>query len=79
MTFAQAAAFKFRPGSLEGLVAFVLAPLAELAPDLRHPMMGAEISELLRALADTGDVRGWRRPPGWPGSRLDGVEGRQGG
>lgn len=59
--------------------AFVLAPLAELAPDLRHPVMGAEIAELMRALADDADVRGWRRPPGWPGSQLESVERRQGG
>ena len=30
--------------------AFVLRPLAELAPDWRHPRLGVEISDLLRAL-----------------------------
>ena len=36
---------------------FVLAPLAEMAPDLRHPMHGRTMLELLRALSrepDTG-------------------------
>lgn len=35
---------------------FVLAPLAELAPDLRHPVLGLTISELLRRLGPT-DMR----------------------
>jgi 7,8-dihydro-6-hydroxymethylpterin-pyrophosphokinase len=29
---------------------FVLGPLAELAPDLRDPVSGLRVSELLRAL-----------------------------
>ena len=38
--------------------AFVLAPLAELAPDLVHPVKGKRISELLGAV-DVGGVRKW--------------------
>jgi 2-amino-4-hydroxy-6-hydroxymethyldihydropteridine diphosphokinase len=36
--------------------AFVLAPLAEIAPELRHPTLGQSISELLAALGEA-DVR----------------------
>jgi 2-amino-4-hydroxy-6-hydroxymethyldihydropteridine diphosphokinase len=36
---------------------FVLAPLAELAPELRHPTLDHSISELLQALNDPHDVR----------------------
>ncbi len=34
---------------------FVLAPLAEIAPDLRHPVLGASIEELLDRLPDAGE------------------------
>ena len=39
---------------------FVLAPLAELAPDLRHPVLGATVAELLAAIQDNSAVRIWR-------------------
>lgn len=34
--------------------AFVLAPLAELAPELLHPVLGRSISELLKKADSTG-------------------------
>lgn len=37
---------------------FVLAPLAEIAPELRHPILGHSMSKLL---ADLGDAGGWVR------------------
>ena len=37
--------------------AFVLVPLAEVAPDWRHPMTGQGVGELLAALPDTAGVK----------------------
>ena len=39
---------------------FVLVPLADLAPDLRHPVLGATVAELLAAVQDNSAVRIWR-------------------
>src|SRR5260370_42526604 len=39
---------------------FVLVPLAELAPGLRHPVIGATIAELIAAAQDNSTVRVWQ-------------------
>ena len=39
---------------------FVLVPLAELAPELHHPALGATIAELLAATQDKSSVRPWK-------------------
>ena len=38
---------------------FVLAPLAELAPGLRHPVLHKSIAELLANTTDQGKIRRW--------------------
>jgi 2-amino-4-hydroxy-6-hydroxymethyldihydropteridine diphosphokinase len=38
---------------------FVLVPLAELAPGLRHPVLHKSIAELLANTRDQGKVRRW--------------------
>jgi 2-amino-4-hydroxy-6-hydroxymethyldihydropteridine diphosphokinase len=40
---------------------FVLAPLAELAPALSHPLLHKTIGELLAESTDSSQVRRWRR------------------
>jgi 2-amino-4-hydroxy-6-hydroxymethyldihydropteridine diphosphokinase len=39
---------------------FVLVPLAELAPGLRHPVLGATIAEMIAAVQDKSTVRLWQ-------------------
>ena len=45
-----------------GASAFVLAPLADLAPDLRHPLLGVTVGELLAAAPGREGVRQWGGP-----------------
>jgi 2-amino-4-hydroxy-6-hydroxymethyldihydropteridine diphosphokinase len=47
---------------------FVLVPLAELAPELRHPVLRKTASELLAATQDRSAVRIWQPPHGAAGS-----------
>lgn len=46
---------------------FVLIPLNEIAPELRHPVLQRSIAELLAATADHSLVRRWSPEPGVPG------------
>jgi 2-amino-4-hydroxy-6-hydroxymethyldihydropteridine diphosphokinase len=46
---------------------FVLQPLAELAPDLLHPILRKTMSQLLASVKDSSQVRVWR--PEESGSR----------
>lgn len=39
---------------------FVLAPLAELIPDYRHPALGLSYAELLAATGDSSQVKSWK-------------------
>ena len=42
---------------------FVLAPLAEIAPALRHPVLGCTISRLLAETSDRHNVARWHPQP----------------
>jgi 2-amino-4-hydroxy-6-hydroxymethyldihydropteridine diphosphokinase len=44
--------------------AFVLVPLAELVPEMVHPVTGQTVREILRALPDRGGVEVYA-PAGW--------------
>ncbi len=44
---------------------FVLRPLADIAPDLRHPVLYQTIRELLEELSDDHEVRPAPYPPRW--------------
>ncbi len=46
---------------------FVLAPLCDLAPELRHPLTRKTAAEMLAGLTDRATVRRWsRQRRGWP-------------
>ena len=47
---------------------FVLVPLAELVPGLRHPVLRATVAELLAATQDRSAVRIWQPLQGAAGS-----------
>jgi 2-amino-4-hydroxy-6-hydroxymethyldihydropteridine diphosphokinase len=52
--------------------AFVLAPLADLAPEMVHPASGQTVHELVRVLPDAGGIEvyapaGWESAPTRPG------------
>ena len=42
--------------------AFVLAPLAEIAPDAQHPLLGKTVAEMLAACPRPLEVSVWREP-----------------
>ena len=45
--------------------AFVLRPLADIAPDLTHPTLYRPVRELLEDLGDEHEVRLGPYPPRW--------------
>ncbi|HUK53886.1 MAG TPA: 2-amino-4-hydroxy-6-hydroxymethyldihydropteridine diphosphokinase [Candidatus Binatia bacterium] len=49
---------------------FVLVPLREIAPGLRHPTLRLSIAELLAATPDRSEVRRWHPSADAPGNEL---------
>ena len=49
--------------------AFVLVPLADLAPRLAHPIRGGSVEDMLAAQGGHDDIVPCDRPAGWPGAR----------
>jgi 2-amino-4-hydroxy-6-hydroxymethyldihydropteridine diphosphokinase len=41
---------------------FVLVPLAQIAPEFRHPALHKSITQLLADTSDRSEVRSWREP-----------------
>ena len=46
--------------------AFVLIPMAALAPEHMHPVLGTSMRTLADELGDPDSVRAWPDVPGWP-------------
>ncbi|MEM9175932.1 MAG: 2-amino-4-hydroxy-6-hydroxymethyldihydropteridine diphosphokinase [Myxococcota bacterium] len=49
--------------------AFVLVPLADVAPELVHPVRGGSVETMLTARPDVAQIVARERPEGWPGAR----------
>jgi 2-amino-4-hydroxy-6-hydroxymethyldihydropteridine diphosphokinase len=56
------------PHSEAHLRLFVMAPLAEIAPDFIHPTLSIPVAEIARSLLAGDPVRRWPSPSGWPES-----------
>ncbi len=48
---------------------FVLVPLAEIAPNLVHPVLNREIADILQNVEDAGEVRRWN-----PNAQITGTD-----